>query len=230
MSKIQTPRGGDGARAHDDALMVAKMALVAAHERGEPAPLALALRTHPAHADALTEFDLALMATNGPEADASAPDVVAIADTARARAFAAVFGSATQVAPVAQPATQPVTQALSLKDLRQARGQKLSSLAERLGLGVDVLSALESGRIKVASVPRRLRESLAELLSATADQIGAALMMDVAPALRRGQSSGPATAGKQNAATQQLDFRDAVMLSKSMSEEQRVQWLSESAK
>ncbi len=226
MSKIQTPRGGDGARAHDDALMVAKMALVAAHERGEPAPLALALRTHPAHADALTEFDLALMATNGPEADASAPDVVAIADTARARAFAAVFGSATQVAPVAQP----VTQALSLKDLRQARGQKLSSLAERLGLGVDVLSALESGRIKVASVPRRLRESLAELLSATADQIGAALMMDVAPALRRGQSSGPATAGKQNAATQQLDFRDAVMLSKSMSEDQRVQWLSESAK
>lgn len=226
MSKMQTPRGGDGAHTNDTALMVAKMALVAAHERGEPAPLAMALRAHPTHADALTEFDLALIATDGPEADASSPDVMAIADTARARAFAVVFGSATQAAPVAPP----VAQALSLKALRMARGQRLSSLAERLGLGVDVLSALESGRIRVASVPRRLRESLAEVLTATADQISAALMMDVAPALRRGQSSGPATAGKQSAASQQLDFRDAVLLSKSMSEEQRVQWLSESAK
>lgn len=226
MSKIQMPRGGDGARPHDEALMTAKMALVAAHDRGDESPLAMALRTYPAHADALTEFDLALMATDGPEGDANAPDVVAVAETARSRAFAAVFGSATQAAPVAQP----VAQALSLKALRMARGQKLSSLAERLGLGVDVLSALESGRIRVASVPRRLRESLAELLSATADQIGAALMVDVAPALRRGQSSAPATTSKQSAANQQLDFRDAVMLSKSMSEEQRVQWLSERAR
>jgi transcriptional regulator with XRE-family HTH domain len=226
MSKVQAPRGEDGARANDRALMSAKMSLVAAHEHGETAALALALRAHPTHADALTEFDLALMATSGPVADANEPDVMAIAETARARAFAKVFGVATQAAAIAQP----VAQALSLKDLRQARGQKLSALAERLGLGVDVLSALESGRIRVASVPRRLRESLADILSATADQISAALTMDVAPALRRGQSGPAPRLGGQSPASQQLDFRDAVLLSKSMSEEQRVRWLGESAK
>ena len=116
--------------------------------------------------------------------------------------------------------------AISLKALRQAQGQKLSALAARLGLGVDVLSALEAGRIRVASVPRRLCDSLAETLNATADQITAALTLEMAPALRRGQPGGSSS----SAASQQLDFRDAVLMSQSMTSEQQARWLSEGQK
>ncbi len=214
----------NGVNERDGALMVAKLALVAARERGDPGALARTLREHPAHADALTEFDLALLATAGYAAEANAPDVVEIAETARTRAFANVFGAQAAVAP--QAAAQS---ALSLKALRQAQGQRLSALAERLGLGVDVLSALESGRIRVASVPRRLRESLAELLNATAEQIGAALTIDLAPALRRDRPSATVSDKPSDAASQRLDFRDAVLLSRSMTKEQQTRWLSESS-
>lgn len=212
MSKIHAPKG-------DKTLTEAKLALVAAHEAGAPEPLAQALREHPTYADALTSFDLALVATSADVADANAPDVLEIAQAARARAFAAVFR--------AQPslALHPKA-AISLKALRQAQGQKLSALAARLGLGVDVLSALEAGRIRVASVPRRLCDSLAEMLNATADQITAALTLEVAPALRRGQPG----ASSASAANQQLDFRDAVLMSQSMTSEERARWLSESQK
>lgn len=212
MSKIHAPKG-------DKTLTEAKLALVAAHETGSPAPLAHALREHPAYADALTTFDLALVATTGDVADANAPDVMEAAQAARARAFQAVFRA--QPALAAQP-----TAAISLKAMRQAQGQKISALAARLGLGVDVLSALEAGRIRVASVPRRLCESLAEMLSATADQITAALTLEMAPALRRGQPG----AASQGAQPQQLDFRDAVLMSQSMTSEQQARWLGESAR
>jgi transcriptional regulator with XRE-family HTH domain len=215
MSKIQMT-----ARKRNGALTEAKLALLAARERGEPDALAHALRAHPTFAGALAEFDLALLATTGYEAEANAPDVVEIAEAARSRAFSAVFGARPAVAE--QPAVAP----LSLKALRQAQGQRLPALAERLGLGVDVLSALESGRIRVASVPRRLREALAEVLSATAEQISAALTVDLAPALRRGQPGASA----RDTAAQQLDFRDAVMVSQSMTQEQRARWLADSAK
>ncbi|HEY7848843.1 MAG TPA: helix-turn-helix transcriptional regulator [Ktedonobacterales bacterium] len=228
MSKIQTTRA-NGARKRDHALTEAKLALVAAHERGEQGTLSHALRERPAFADALTEFELALLATTGYEAEANAPDVVEVAEVARQRAFAAVFGA--QAAVVAQTAQQAQpSAALSLKALRQAQGQKLATLAERLGLGVDVLSALEAGRIRVASVPRRLREALTETLNATADQISAALTLDVAPALRRGQPGAAPREAGHDAAPQQIDFRDAVLVSHSMTQEQQAHWLSESAK
>jgi transcriptional regulator with XRE-family HTH domain len=229
MSKIQTTRA-NRVRKPDHALTEAKLALVAAHERGEQGALSHALRERPTFADALTAFELALVATTGYEAEASAPDVVEIAEAARQRAFAAVFG--VQAAVVAQTAqqAQPSAAKLSLKALRQAQGQKLATLAERLGLGVDVLSALEAGRIRVASVPRRLREALSEALSATADQIGAALTLDVAPALRRGQPGAAPRETGNDAAPQQIDFRDAVLVSHSMTQEQQAHWLSESAK
>lgn len=222
MSKIDTMRAA-GANKRDRALTEAKLALVAAHERGEPGALAQALREHPVYADALTQFELALVATTGYEAEASAPDVVQVAEAARQKAFATVFGAPSAVAAQAQPAA-----ALSLKALRQARGEKLANLAERLGLGVDVLSGLEAGRIRVASVPQRLREALADLLNATADQISAALTLNVAPALRRGQPGAAAHPAGQVAAHQQIDFRDAVLVSHSMTQEQQARWLSES--
>ncbi len=226
MSKIKSTRAG-GADQRDRALTEAKLALVAAHAQGEPGALAQALRTHPAYADALTQFELALVATTGYDTIADAPDVVEIAEMARQRAFATVFGAQSAAVAQAQPA-QATVAALSLKALRMAQGQKLTTLATRLGLGVDVLSALEAGRIRVASVPQRLRESLADLLNATGEQISAALTLDLAPALRRGQPGATSREAGQSAANQQLDFHDAVLMSQSMTQEQRAHWLSES--
>ena len=229
MSKIKNTRAG-GAGKRDRALTEAKLALVAAHapgEPGEPDALARALRAHPAYADALTQFELALVATTGYDTEANAPDVVEIAELARQRAFATVFGAQSAAVAQAQPAQAAAVAALSLKALRMAQGQKLAALAAQLGLGVDVLSALEAGRIRVASVPQRLRESLADLLSATGEQISAALALDLAPALRRGQPGATSREAGQSAANQQLDFHDAVLMSQSMTQEQRARWLSE---
>lgn len=210
MSKIYAT-GDGGAIKRDAALTEAKLALLAARERGDRDALARALSEHPAYADALTEFDLGLMATSSYVDEANAPDVLEIAQKARTRAFKNVFGA------------QASSAALSLKALRTARNRSLSGLASLLGLGVDVVSALEAGRIRVASVPTRLLDALGEALDATAEQISAALMVNTAPALRRGQPGASAAANKQ------LDFSDAVMLSQSMTQEQRARWLAESA-
>ena len=173
---------------------------------------------HPAEADALTEFDLGLLATASyTDAEASAPDVLEIAERARARAFAAVFGAQ------ATTAAQPALAARSLKALRNARGLSLAALAAAVDLGLDVVSALEAGRIRLASIPQQLSEALGEALDATAEQIGAALAVNAAPALRRGQP------GASTAANKQVDFTEAVMISQSMTPEQRARWLAASA-
>jgi transcriptional regulator with XRE-family HTH domain len=199
------------------------MALVAAREDGAPRALARAVRAHPAQADALSEFAMALTATDSYGGEALTPDVSEIAAAARARAFTAVFGVETpDVAALAS------VSARSLKALRQARGVTLAAAARALGLGVDVVSALEAGRIRVASAPRRLTEALGELLDATADQIGAALGAHVAPALRRG-ALGAAPASASPASPAQLDFADAVLLSQSMTPEEKARWLAEGA-
>lgn len=211
MSK-RYPTRGDDPRKRAARLTEAKLALVAAHERGDRDALARELRERPADADALTEFELGLLATSGyTEAEASAPDVLDIAARARTRAFTAVFGA------------QPAAAALSFKALRQARGVSMAALAKAVGLGFDVVSALEAGRIRLASIPRQLSEALGEALDATTEQVGAALALNVAPALRRGQPGAPA------AASEPLDFAEAVMISQSMTPEQRARWLAASA-
>lgn len=220
MSKLYA-RGDGGAIKRDVALTEAKLALLAARERGDHDALAHALREHPAYADALTEFDLGLMATSGYADVENAPDVVAIAQKARRRAFDTVFGPQSSSAAAAQPIAAQA--ALSLRALRTARGRSLSALASALGLGFDVVSALEAGRIRVASIPTRLLEALGEALDATAEQISASLAVNAAPALRRGQPGASAAANKQ------LDFSEAVMISQSMTQEQRARWLAESA-
>jgi transcriptional regulator with XRE-family HTH domain len=199
--------------------MRAKRSVVAAYERNEPHALSAALREHPAHAAELADFMMALTATESYMDEPLAPDVVEIGQAARAQAFAAVFGAQ----PVAQAAPAPA--AVSLKALRQARGVALTAAAQAVGLGADVLSALEAGRIRVASVPRRLSAALAELLSATAEQVTAAMSVQVSPALRRG-----APGASSEAASQQIEFADAVLLSQGMSQEQKAQWLSEQAR
>jgi len=209
-------------RAREYALTEAKMALLEARERGEAHALRHALRQHPAQADALLEFDLGLMATaRYDDAEASAPDVLEAAEVARSRAFAAVFGGT-----ASEPALAAVA-ARSLLALRKARGASLPGMAAALGLGMDVLSALEKGRIRAASVPQHLCDALAELLDATAEQVSAALGMSVSPALRREQPGGGGGAARSDTAGQQLDFAEVVMLSTSMTSEQRARWLGE---
>ncbi len=216
-------RGRRGATRDGAALRHAKLALVAARERGEPDALARALRAHPAEADALGDFAMALTATSSYSGEPLTPDVQEIAAAARARAFTAVFGvEVAETVAVAAPAP-----AQSLKALRQARGVTMAAAARALGLGVDVLSALEAGRIRIASAPRRLTDALGALLDATADQIGAALGAQRAPALRRGALDAAHTQSAPESAAQ-LDFADAVLLSQSMTAEEKARWLSES--
>lgn len=221
MSKTAMTRGAQR-RQPDNTLSEAKMALIRAHERGDNDALTQALRAHPAYADALTAFDLGLRAAEGYADDLDAPDVLEIAQAARAQAFAAVFGAPTSAAAAILP-TQATPAALSLRALRQARGHTSAALAGMLGLGIDVLSALEGGRIRVASMPRQLYTALSEALDVTAGQISAALTLNTAPALRRGQRGASSTASGQ------LDFADAIMVSQSMTPEQRARWLAESA-
>ena len=208
------------ARERQRVLTEAKMELLEARERGHANALREALRQHPAQADALLEFDLGLMAAAGyGVADADAPDVLNAAEAARARAFAAVFGAS---------ASQAASQAArSLQALRKARGVTLPGMAAALGLGMDVLGALEKGRIRAASVPQRLCDALAELLDTTAEQVNAALGVSVSPALRREQPGARTGAGASDVASQQLDFADVVLLSTSMTKEQRARWLAE---
>lgn len=214
MSKTRPASGADSA------LRRAQLALVAARERHEPDALASALRAHPAQAGALGDFAMALTATESYSGEALTPDVLEIGAAARARAFNAVFGDATP-APAVAPA--------SLKALRQARGMTLTAAARVLGLGVDVLSALEAGRIRLASAPQRLSEALGELLDTTAGQINTALGAQLAPALRRGALDAAQT-GAAPETSAQLDFADAVLLSQSMTAEEKARWLGDSAR
>jgi DNA-binding transcriptional regulator YiaG len=204
------------------ALRQAKLALIAARERGDRAALASALRAHPAQADALSDFAMALTATESYAGEEIAPDVREIAAAARRRALTAVFGPATaDIAPATSAA-----EARSLKALRQARGVTISAAARALGLGVDVLSALEAGRIRITTAPRRLAVALGELLDATASEISAALGAQVAPALRRGALDARASDLTAPEPPAQLDFTDAVLLSQSMTAEEKARWLS----
>jgi transcriptional regulator with XRE-family HTH domain len=199
--------------------MRAKMELVAAREHGEQETLVGLLQRYPAHALALTEFSAALVATSSYEQEGLTPATERIAAQARARALAAVFPAA-----AAQPA-KAATAIASLKALRQVRGLTAKAVAQRLGLGVDVLSGLEAGVIRVASVPERLVRSLGEALDATLDQVRLALQTQaaVAPALLR-STQGATVQGTQ---PHELDFAEAVRLSPGMTEEQKARWLAD---
>ena len=197
------------AQMRQDELTRAKLELVAARERGEDALRPL-LAQHPALTGELIDFSAALAATSAYSDVELTPETEAMAMQARDRAFAAVFGAAT---PVKAPAFA------SLKALRQARKISMPSLAARLGLGVDVVSALEAGRIRAASAPERLLRSLGEMLDTTADQIMVLLGAQpaVSPLLRRARGDV--------SDAEPLDFAEAVRLSPEMSDEAKADWL-----
>ncbi|HLY29737.1 MAG TPA: helix-turn-helix transcriptional regulator [Ktedonobacterales bacterium] len=194
----------------------AKLELIAAREQGQPDTIGQALRRYPAYADELTAFAAALIATEadpwGDSLETILADTQAIAGAARAQAFAAVFGAGSEVAGVAAaPAAR------SLKELWQARGLTMQAVAQRLGLGLDVLSALGAGRIRVASAPERLLRALSDLLDASLDQVSGAMSLRLAPANLRSRTGGETE--------EQLDFADAVRASEEMTPAQKAAWL-----
>jgi DNA-binding transcriptional regulator YiaG len=197
------------AQMRQDELTRAKLEMVAARERGEDA-LRPALAQHPALAGELIDFSAALAATSSYADVELTPETEGVAMQARESAFAAVFGA---------PAVAKAPAFASLKALRQARKVGMPALAARLGLGVDVVSALEAGRIRAASAPERLLRSLGEMLDTTADQILALLgaQPSVSPALRRARGDV--------SDAEPLDFAEAVRLSPEMSEEAKADWL-----
>lgn len=198
-----------------EGLMRAKMDLVAARERGEAGVLGSILAAYPALSSDLVEFNAALIGTTSYEMEPIMPAVDALAERARARAFAAAFAPA-------QPASAPAVVAeRSLAVLRKARNLTQMGLAKRLGLGVDVVQGLERGIIRAATMPERLLRSLGDALGATVEQVQAIVQVQAAtlPALGRG-ASGDASDQPE------LDFAQAVRLSPNMTAEQKAQWLA----
>jgi len=211
--------------AQRDPLMQVKMELAAASEDGNKGALAAALAQHPAHAEELTTFYAALLATQGYDNAPITPAMDAMAQRASARAFAAVFGSVgvAAVAQAAPVATAALAQAHTLKALRQAQRKSLREVARGLGLGVDVLSALEAGRIRASSVPERLLQRLSALLDTAAGQLQAMLAGPTqAPAFLRSRQGER----KDAAAPEEMSFADAVRLSAEMSAEEKSTWLA----
>jgi len=213
--------------AQDDGLMQAKMELAAASEHGNKGILAAVLVQHPEHADELTAFYAALLATQGYEDAPLTPAMGAIAERASARAFASVFGLAPseQAVPVAAVSTVAagVAQAPTLKALRQAQRKSLREVARGLGLGVDVLSALEAGRIRASTVPERLLQRMSALLDTAVGQLQVLLAGPAqAPAFLRSRQGER----KDGDAPEEMSFDDAVRLSAEMSAEEKSAWLA----
>ena len=208
-----------GKRTSAGQVLAAKMEMVAARERGDSGALLRVLTAYSQATAELTEFSAALVATAGYEHEELTPAIEGIAARARARAFATVFPAARTV-----PAETAGQRAMAtLRALRRARGLSMKGLAERLGLGTDVVGNLESGYIRVASIPERLTHALGDALNATADQVRLALQTQasLAPALLRSRAGATVETPEQPI----LDFTEAVQLSPSMTAEQKASWL-----
>ena len=198
-----------------DALMRAKMEFVAARERGESGAMVRVLAAYPQHAFELTEFDAGLTATTSYEHEPLTPAIEGIALRARERAFALLFPQPAG----AKPASVSQRVFSSLKELRQARRIGPVAAAKQIGIGVDVLTNIEHGRVRVATIPERLLQRLGEVLSTTAEQVRLTLQnqASIVPAFNRGTSDA--------SAEPELDFAQAVRLSPSMSAEEKAVWL-----
>lgn len=199
-------------------LMRAKMELTAARERGERDAVVQMMASYPAHVGALADFHAGLIATTGYEQEPITPAIEGIALRARERAFAAVFPAA----PVSGLATMGQKVFGTLAEWRRSRNLGQVALAKRVGLGADVVSKLEHGKIRAASIPERLLHALGEALGATADQVRLTLEHQAAlvPALLRGAGEGRGTEEEPT-----LDFAEAVRLSPNMTDEQKRPWL-----
>src|SRR5215472_13884629 len=187
-------------------LMQAKMALVAAREQNEAEAFTGIVGSYPSYLPELTEFNAALIATSSYDLEIPTPQTESIAVRALSRAMMTVF-------PV--QATLSTSSAIrgavaTLRELRRSRGLSLPVLADRLGLGVDVVSSLEAGMVKVASIPDRLIRALGDALSTSLDQVTDLLDKQVStePAWQRGKG------GREQP---EIDFVELVRASPNMS-------------
>lgn len=217
-------KGGRSARRPKDVkneLRRAQMELVAARERGGTSALRSVLARYPQHAAVLLDFDAGLVATAAYADVTLTPEVEAIGAAAKRSAFATVFGAATVV-----PAAVALA-ANSLQQLRAAQKLSLKAVADRMGLGSDVLHALETGRIRAQSVPQRFLSALGGVLDTSAEQLMVVLgsQATVSPRFRRGNTGE--TKESAFAEVPQLDFADMIRLSTSMTDEQKAAWLDE---
>jgi hypothetical protein len=171
---------------------------------------------HPALAPELAQFAAALTATASYEQVTLTAATGALAERARARAFAVVFDAPATVA--AEVAERVVA---TVRSLRRARGLSLAMLARQLSVGADVLSALEAGLIRGASIPDRFVRALSEALAASLEAVHAALEAPpvVRPALQRSRAATEEVAPR--------DFAEAIQLSPAMTAEQKARWLSD---
>jgi hypothetical protein len=88
---------------------------------------------------------------------------------------------------------------------------------------VDVLSALEAGRIRASTVPERLLQRLSALLDTAAEQLRVMLAGPAqAPALLRSRQGER----KDGDTREEMPFDDAVRLSAEMSAEEKSAWLA----
>ncbi|WIG60147.1 MAG: hypothetical protein OJF49_002895 [Ktedonobacterales bacterium] len=204
-------------------VMDAKMALVKARDLGQPDALGTVLGTYPAsYTPDLIEFDAGLVATSGYANETPTPETESIAARALSRAFAHIF-----VEPAI--ATGPLAAAqgalATLRGLRRARGLTPRVLGQKIGLGVDIISSLEAGMIRVVSIPDRLIRALSDALGTTVEQMQNALATQpmVEPALRRDQTRGGQHTSEQSA----MDFADAVRVSPNMTDAEKSTWLGE---
>ncbi len=217
-------RSGRRPEGAKDELRRAQMELVATRERGDVAALRSVLAHYPQHAAALIDFDAGLVATAA-YADVTLTHAVEVIGAAAKRnAFAAVFG-ATTVAPAATSHA-----AASLKELRAAQKLSLKAVADRLGLGIDVVHALENGRIRAPSVPRRFLSALGGVLDTSAEQLAVVLggQAVVNPLFQRTKTGE--TKESASAEAEPLDFADMIRLSTSMTDAQKAAWLDEDAR
>ena len=205
-SRINTSLSSSG-----DDLRSAQEELLARFEQHEPKPLAEVLRRHPGLLAELTDFYAGLVATSHTDMATAIAETDQIAARAAAKAFAIVYPAAT-------------TTGATLKAARQERHVTLRAFAATLGIGVDVLSYLEAGLIRAASVPDRLIQAWSDALSVSTGEIKALLAHQVAhvPALQR----NPWGSTADSARTSIVDFADAIRNSPNMTEDEKAHWLA----
>src|SRR5215469_8932062 len=147
------PAGSTSKSKHSrNELMQAKMQLVLLREGNQRAALATVLRSNPASVPELCEFSAALIATSGYDREVLTPQTESIAARALARAMMTVF----PIRATLSGATGSIRGVVAtLRELRRSRAVSLPELAGRLGLGVDVVSSLEAGNVRKASIPDR---------------------------------------------------------------------------
>lgn len=171
------------------------------------------LRDHPEAQEELLDFIAAYSATELPVPVTASTDLLPLTQRAYQSALERVFGQPQTVA------------AISMPELRAARGLSLVSAARGLRLGVDVWKKFESGAIELASLSERQLQRLASFFQVSVDQFGT-MLNHTQPtlALNRRQTE-QAARSEQQAPTKQ-SFSEAVQKSAMTKEDKRL-WLGE---